>query len=109
MFSELVMACLLAGAPTSLSPSLVKATTEGVVLTPYEFSSTLGVLPSIRATHELVVPRSIPIMEPDLALEKFRSTWELNIVRSIVERYYYHQKYNKLNSIMPIKYLKIDF
>jgi len=28
------MACLLAAAPTNLSPSLVKATTDGVVLAP---------------------------------------------------------------------------
>jgi len=34
VFSELVMACLLAGAPTSFSPSFVKATTDGVVLLP---------------------------------------------------------------------------
>jgi hypothetical protein len=58
------MACLLAGAPTSFSPSFVKATTDGVVLLPYAFSMTLGVLPSIMATQELVVPRSIPMMAP---------------------------------------------
>jgi hypothetical protein len=40
----------------------VKATTDGVVLAPYEFSMTLAVLPSMSATHELVVPRSIPMM-----------------------------------------------
>jgi hypothetical protein len=34
VFSELVIACLLAGAPTNLVPSLVKATVDGVVLTP---------------------------------------------------------------------------
>jgi hypothetical protein len=34
VFYELVMACLFAAAPTSLSPSLVKATTDGVVLAP---------------------------------------------------------------------------
>ena len=58
------MACLLAGAPTSFYPSLVSATMEGVVLLPYAFSMTLEVLPSIRATQELVVPRSIPMMGP---------------------------------------------
>lgn len=63
-------ACLLAAAPTSFSPYLVKATTEGVVRTPSAFSMTLGVLPSISATQELVVPRSIPMMVPDLAEEK---------------------------------------
>jgi len=43
----------------------VNATTEGVVRYPSEFSMTLGVLPSITATQELVVPRSIPIMYSD--------------------------------------------
>jgi hypothetical protein len=43
------------------SPSSVKATIEGVVRMPSEFSMTLGLFPSITATQELVVPRSIPI------------------------------------------------
>ena len=60
----LILTCLLASTPTSLSPSLVKATTEGVVLDPSAFSITLGFLPSITATHEFVVPRSIPITVP---------------------------------------------
>lgn len=46
----------------SLLPSAVKATTEGVVLIPSAFSITLGAEPSITATHELVVPKSIPII-----------------------------------------------
>jgi len=37
------MACLLAAAPTNLSPSFVKAITDGVVLEPYAFSITFGV------------------------------------------------------------------
>ena len=37
------------------------ATTEGVVLAPSEFSITFAWLPSITATQELVVPKSIPI------------------------------------------------
>jgi hypothetical protein len=72
VFSELVIACLFAAAPTNLYPSFVKATTDGVVLEPYAFSMTLGVLPSIKATHELVVPRSIPMIAPVLAVEKDR-------------------------------------
>ena len=44
--------------------------TDGVVLTPYAFSITFGVCPSIKATHELVVPRSIPIMVSPFLLEK---------------------------------------
>ena len=59
--SGLVTAWRLAGWPTSRSPSSVKATIEGVVRAPSEFSITLGVEPSMTATHELVVPRSMPI------------------------------------------------
>ena len=58
--------CLLAGVPTTLCPSSVKATMEGVVLKPSAFSITLGVLPSITATQELVVPKSIPTIYSDL-------------------------------------------
>jgi len=42
----------------------VNATTDGVVLDPSEFSITLACLPSITATQELVVPRSIPMTAP---------------------------------------------
>jgi len=57
----------------SLVPSAVIATTEGVVLIPSAFSMTLGAAPSIIATQELVVPRSIPIMDsPDLFIQKKR-------------------------------------
>src|SRR5439155_12486297 len=61
VFSGLVTAWRFAGWPTSCSPSLLKATIEGVVRAPSEFSMTFGCFPSITATHELVVPRSIPI------------------------------------------------
>ena len=44
-----------------ISPSSVKATIDGVVRMPSAFSMTLGFFPSITATQELVVPRSIPI------------------------------------------------
>jgi hypothetical protein len=37
VFSELVIACLFAAAPTIFYPSLAKATTDGVVLDPSEF------------------------------------------------------------------------
>ena len=50
--------------PTSRSPSLVKATTEGVVLEPSAFSMTRGFLPSITLTQEFVVPKSIPTTWP---------------------------------------------
>src|SRR5512143_201158 len=61
VFSGLVTACRLAGSPTMISPSSVKGTIDGVVRMPSAFSMTLGFFPSITATHELVVPRSIPI------------------------------------------------
>src|SRR5213082_2982034 len=62
----LVTAWRLAGWPTRRSPSSVNATIEGVVRMPSAFSITFGVLPSITATHELVVPRSIPMTLPML-------------------------------------------
>ena len=63
MFSGFVTDCLLAACPTNISfPSLENATIEGVVLEPSVFSITLGFLPSIIATHEFVVPRSMPII-----------------------------------------------
>src|SRR3989441_11211952 len=62
VFSGLVMAWRLATCPTSRSPVFVKATTEGGVRPPSSLGMTLGSPPSITATHELVVPRSIPIV-----------------------------------------------
>ena len=59
--SGFVTAWRLAGCPTRRSPSSVKATIEGVVRAPSEFSMTFGVAPSMTATHELVVPRSMPM------------------------------------------------
>ena len=59
-----VIACLLAGSPIFLSPFSANATTDGVVLLPSLLMITEGSLPSITATHELVVPRSIPIIFP---------------------------------------------
>jgi hypothetical protein len=52
----------LANVPTSLSPDLVTATTEGVRRFASAFSITLGLEPSIIAATELVVPKSIPII-----------------------------------------------
>ena len=62
--SGLVTAWRLAGCPTRRSPSSLKATIDGVVRMPSAFSITFAVLPSITATHELVVPRSIPMTFP---------------------------------------------
>src|SRR5690606_9500356 len=61
VLSGLVTACRLAGCPIKRSPSLVKATIDGVVRAPSAFSMTLGLPPSMTATQLLVVPRSIPI------------------------------------------------
>src|SRR6516165_581417 len=73
VFIGLVTACRLAGSPTSRSPSSVNATIEGVVLDPSAFSSTFGLLPSMTATHELVVPRSIPMT---LAISQSSCLWQ---------------------------------
>src|SRR5438105_12128555 len=61
VFSGFVMLCRLAGCPTRTSPLSKNATTDGVVRAPSAFSITFEVLPSITATQELVVPRSMPI------------------------------------------------
>ena len=50
----------------------MKATTLGVVRVPSWFSMTRAVLPSITATHEFVVPRSMPMISPALALASHR-------------------------------------
>src|SRR5215469_8440273 len=44
------------------SLSFVNATIEGVVRSPSLFSITRGLPPSMMATHEFVVPRSMPIV-----------------------------------------------
>src|SRR5437899_5190194 len=69
VFSGLVIAWRRAGCPTSTSPELVKATTDGVVRAPSGFSITLALPPSITATQEKVVPRSIPMT---LAIQHLR-------------------------------------
>ncbi len=61
VFSGLVTAWRLAGWPTRRSPLSLKATIEGVVRAPSAFSMTFASFPSITATQELVVPKSIPI------------------------------------------------
>ena len=64
VLAALVTAWRLAGWPTRRSASSRMATTEGVVRAPSAFSMTLGALPSMMATQELVVPRSIPMILP---------------------------------------------
>src|SRR5687768_287393 len=58
--STFVTAWFFADWPTSTSPFLAKATTDGVVREPSEFAMTVGSPPSRTVTTELVVPRSIP-------------------------------------------------
>ncbi len=60
VFSAFVTACRLAGWPTSRSSS-VKATIDGVVRAPSEFSITRGWLPSMMATHLLSFQGLIPM------------------------------------------------
>src|SRR5207244_11900956 len=50
----------LATSPTSTSPVLEKATTDGVVRAPSELGITAGSPASKTATTEFVVPRSMP-------------------------------------------------
>src|ERR1700709_1279096 len=69
--SGLVTAWRLAGGPARRSPSSGTATIEGVVRMPSAFSMTLAVLPSITATHEFVVPRSIPMTFPMVLISFF--------------------------------------
>jgi hypothetical protein len=58
----LVTAWRFASWPTSRSPVLVKATTLGTVRPPSADAMTVGSPPSITATTEFVVPRSIPMI-----------------------------------------------
>src|SRR5258705_7249904 len=64
VFVGLVTACRRATSPTRRSPFLANATTDGVVRNPSSFAITLGSPPSMTATHEFVVPRSMPITLP---------------------------------------------
>ena len=50
--------------PAMTSPSFVNATIDGVVRSPSLFSMTFGLPPSITATQEFVVPKSIPMILP---------------------------------------------
>src|SRR5207248_10477626 len=64
VFCGLVTAWRLATVPTRRSPDCANATTDGVVRPPSAFSTTVGSPPSSTAMHELVVPRSIPLVFP---------------------------------------------
>src|SRR6187397_2388181 len=60
----LVTAWRLASWPTSRSPVLVNATTDGMVRPPSADAMTVGSPPSMTATTEFVVPRSMPMILP---------------------------------------------
>ena len=62
MFFGLVTAWRLAEAPTRISPPSWYAMIDGVVRAPSLFSITFVVLPSMIATQELVVPKSMPMI-----------------------------------------------
>src|SRR5260221_612044 len=87
----LVTAWRLAGWPTRRSPSSRKATTEGVVRAPSAFSITLGVLPSMMATHEfgagfeVVRLGSRAVAGPDLGPDEVRPVLRLPDVRELVD------------------------
>src|SRR6187401_1798852 len=62
VFSGFVTAWRLATCPTSRSPDFVNATTDGVRRPPSGLVMTTDSPPSMTATTELVVPRSIPMI-----------------------------------------------
>ena len=62
VFSGLVTACRLATWPTSRSPFLAKPTTDGVKRPPSGLVMTTASPPSMTATTEFVVPKSIPMI-----------------------------------------------
>jgi hypothetical protein len=62
VFSGLVTACRFATWPTRRSPLLAKPTTDGVSRLPSGLVMTTGSPPSMTATTELVVPRSMPMI-----------------------------------------------
>src|SRR3954471_24210881 len=84
VFFALVTAWRLAGAPTRISSLSAYATIEGVVRAPSLFSMTLGLPPSMMATQELVVPRSMPMifaMFVFLAQERCLVVWKIGVLR----------------------------
>src|SRR6266568_9639550 len=76
--------CLFATSPTTC---VFGSTTDGIVLRPSAEWITLGAPPSITATHEFVVPKSIPIIFPILY---FPFLFLLLLVRALV---LYHTTY----------------
>jgi hypothetical protein len=79
VFSGLVTACRLATCPTRRSPDLVNATTDGVSRPPSGFVITTGSPPSMTATTELVVPKSIPMILLIQITSYVRSTGDIDL------------------------------
>lgn len=82
MFSEFIIACLFAADPMRTSSSFVNAMTDGVVLIPYEFYIILGLLFSMIATQEFVVPKSMPKIGDLFLVEKLKE--ELFLMRFLI-------------------------
>src|SRR5512134_1717551 len=79
VFFGFVTACRFADAPTRISPSSWYATIDGVVRPPSLFSMTLIWPPSMTATHELVVPRSMPMIFAMLVPSVFRCSLRCSV------------------------------
>ena len=73
MLVGLVTAWRFASWPTTRSPVLLKPTTEGTVRLPSELGMTVGSPPSITATTEFVVPRSMPMILPMFGVSPWSS------------------------------------
>src|SRR6188768_2782507 len=92
--SGLVIAWRLATSPTSTSPALEKATTDGVVREPSELGTTTGSPPSRTATTELVVPRSIPTA---LGMERVSCAMDVErVVRSTLRVRTHHDNSRRM-------------
>ncbi len=62
VFFGFVTCWCFAGCPTRRSPLSVNPTTEGVIRLPVLLIRTFACPPSMTATQELVVPRSMPMI-----------------------------------------------
>src|SRR3990170_7451793 len=82
VFSGFVTAWRFATWPTSRSPDLVNPTTDGVIRLPSGLVMTTGSPPSITATTEFVVPRSIPIILLMSECPRFAKLYNVRIIKS---------------------------
>ena len=84
--STLVTAWRLATSPTSTSPFLAKATTDGVVRAPSALAMTTGSPPSRTATTELVVPRSMPTARAMRGTSGYGCRWVVRLIGAVIKR-----------------------